>query len=326
MSNKAAQLSKDLPSNLRKLAGQLVRKPSEYDTRWARSVEESFQFYTRTSTINSLVALDEMLRERGWPFPAYLDIDKEMRQSVKWFIRLKSPLLFSVPLCWQSLSLTLLNFELRMTDPVRRKAIDWVMCRRFRKASRGIFTFWRAHQLLYSKRPIIQDLEFSYRNKHWGVCVPALLPLLDYLIRNYFQEKSFKISIDTLIQGLKKAGISYKSVKPGYSISENLKEAPDSFRVADCVEDDLRLPGVYLASFINFAELYYSWCSTDSPTFENLNRHAILHGAMDYWSEANTVKLLMFFDLTLKLEKVLRLIIGSAPQSDRGKKDDDSNA
>jgi hypothetical protein len=67
---------------------------------------------------------------------------------------------------------------------------------------------------------------------------------------------------------------------------------------------------VYLASFVDFAFRYYSWHTTASSV-EEVNRHAVLHGDINYWSKKQTVQILMFFDLVVKLEPVLRIIIGT---------------
>lgn len=74
-------------------------------------------------------------------------------------------------------------------------------------------------------------------------------------------------------------------------------------------EDDLRLTGVLLSSFFHFARHYYAWYDNSVTPPESLNRHAIIHGAFDDWSEENALRVLTFLDLTLRLEKPLRYLI-----------------
>ena len=137
-----------------------------------------------------------------------------------------------------------------------------------------------------------------------------MLPLLDFLMRDYFHSNDLRDSVGTLVEAFKLAGITSSGLKPGYGVWDSLKKDPDRARVADKIERDLRLPGIYLASFIDFAKRYYSWHTTTSESKE-LNRHAVIHGDMNYCSDVDTTKFLMFFDLTLKLEPVLRIIIGT---------------
>ena len=111
------------------------------------------------------------------------------------------------------------------------------------------------------------------------------------------------------------AKLTPESVKPGYGVFFDIDEdnglvPARGVRVADGVEKDLRLPGVYLTSFVDFAFRYYSRHKTASNPKE-VNRHAVLHGDMNYWSRTQTIKVLMFFDLLIKLEPVLKIIIGT---------------
>lgn len=304
----AEQLSQDLLSNLRSLADQLIRKPESFTPHWAKSIGDSFRLYTRTNTINIFLALNGMLHDEGWPFPAYLDLEQEIRSTR--FSHGKLSLLLGVLLGSLSLSDSLVNFSIVKPEAKSKFYIDWYLSRRFRKAAKDIFISWQAHPLLKKKDKILSDVYLSYKKQLWGVCIPSMLPLLDFLMRDYFHSNDLRDSVGTLVEAFKLSGITSNGLKPGYGIWDSLKKGSDEVRVTDKVERDLRLPGIYLSSFIDFAARYYSWHTTTSDPGE-LNRHAVVHGDMNYCSEVDTTKFLMFFDLTLKLEPVLRIVIGT---------------
>jgi hypothetical protein len=312
----ADELAKNLLDNLKSLTDRISRKPPQFDPRWAKSIIEAFSLYSRTSTVNYFVAFGDCLRESGWPFPAYLDLEDELRHSnrASGFVKWPFPFyqLFSLP----SIYLRLLNLQClqRIPESNRQQFIDQFLSRRFHKASKKVFAFWKAHPLLQSKREVISDLEKAYNAKLWGTCIPSILPLIDYLMRDYFQTDDLRESIGTFVKAFEINKLAPESLKPGYGvafdITENGSVPAQGRRVADSVEKDLRLPGVYLTSFVDFAFRYYSWHTTAS-IIEDVNRHAVLHGDMNYWSKTQTTKVLMFFDLVVKLEPVLRIIIGT---------------
>jgi hypothetical protein len=312
----AEQLAKDLLDNLKTLADKIARKPPEFDPRWAKSIIEAFSLYTRTSTVNYFVAFGDCLREAGWPFPAYLDLEDELRHSHRALGFVKWPFPFYQLFSFRSINIQLLNLRClqRIPESRRQQFIDQFLSRRFHKASKKVFGFWKAHPLLQSKRQVILDLEKAYSAKLWGTCIPSILPLIDYLMRDYFQTDDLRESISTLVKAFEIAKLTPESLKPGYGVYVDITEdglvPARGVRVADSSEKDLRLPGVYLTSFVDFAFRYYSWHTTASST-EEVNRHAVLHGDTNYWSKTQTRKVLMFFDLVVKLEPVLRIIIGT---------------
>lgn len=308
MTKLAKQIAQNLLPNLHTLADQLVRKPKSFTPHWAKSISDSFTLYTRTSTVNYFLSLNGMLHETGWPFPAYLDLEQEMQSTRLWYGKLS--LLFGVLLDNLSLSDFVFNFCIARPDEKKEFFIDLYLSRRFRKVAKDIFASWQVHPHLQKKNKILNDVYRSYKKKLWGVCIPSMFPLLDFLMRDYFHSDDLRDSVGTLAAAFKLAGITPEGIKPGYGVWDSLEKNPAETRVADKVEKDLRLPGIYLASFIDFAQHYYAWHTASSEP-EELNRHAIAHGDMDYCSEVNTVKFLMFFDLTLKLEPVLRIIIGT---------------
>ena len=318
MSKVAEHLAKDLLDNLKTLTDKITRKPPEFDPRWAKSIIEAFSLYTRTSTVNYFVAFGDCLRESGWPFPAYLDLENEIRCSNRAMGFVKWPFPFYQFYSLRSINLRVLNLQClqRIPESKRREFIDQFLSRRFHKASKKVFAFWKTHPMLESKRQVISDLEKAYNAKLWGTCIPSILPLIDYLMRDYFQNDDLRASVGTLVNAFRIAQLTPESTKPGYGVYFDIKEEglvpAQGVRVADSVEKDLRLPGVYLTSFIDFAFRYYSKHTTASNP-EEANRHAILHGDMNYWSKVQTTKVYMFFDLVVKLEPVLRIILGTEP-------------
>jgi hypothetical protein len=112
-----------------------------------------------------------------------------------------------------------------------------------------------------------------------------------------------------MVRSFKEAGMTPRDLKPGY-IAWDVAKEKDS-RLDNVSQNDLRLIGIGLGSFFDFAEIYYSDCKKDKETME-LNRHAILHCASvsdDVWSKMNATKLLMFIDLTLRLEEPLSILL-----------------
>jgi hypothetical protein len=316
MSKPAEKLATELINNLVALSDQIARKPPDFDNRWAKSISEAFSLYTKTSTVNYFVACGDSFRVVGWPFPAYLDLEEEIRRSNLAVGFTKWPFPFYQLFSLRSINVQLLNLQCcrYVSEAKKQQVIDNFLSRHFHKAAKGVFAFWRAHPTLESKKQVISDLEKAYNAKMWGICIPAVLPIIDYLMRDYFQTDDLYTSVSTLVKAFWIAKLTPESIKPGYGVDCDFEEGPISpprVRLTDNIERDLRLPGVYLTSFVDFAFRFYSWHITASNP-EEVNRHAVLHGDMTYWTEAQTTKVLMFFDLVVKLEPVLRIIVGSS--------------
>jgi hypothetical protein len=186
------------------------------------------------------------------------------------------------------------------------------MSREFRSHSSRIFDYWRASKVLSSKVPIIRDIELTYRHEYWAACIPTALPLLDFLIRTYLETDQLNVTIQTLLNAFERASILPKDLMPGYAIWKGQENPADGNTIASSLDDDLRLPGVLLSSFVKFANAYYGWYKTDTNEPKILNRHAILHCATDYWTREYTSKLLTFLDLALRLQHPLEVIIHGA--------------
>lgn len=303
-----AELASALPRNLRYLSTLVARKPDEFTSEWAATPDEAFSLYTRTSTVNLILSMNNVLAEQGWPFPAYLNLREEVDVSNSWPLT-RRKVLRSIITGKRILQAPLLAFALRPTPEEREQSTSAAMTFLFWRHSKTIFQSWRRHHLLKDKEPIVDSINTTYKKRLFAACMPTVLGLLDFILRDYFQTDRLNVSIQTLRNAFERAGVLPKHLKPGSGVWR-LKNVPETTILFPSIEQDLRLPGVFLSSFVEFGSSYYGWYTTADPNRQApLNRHAIMHCASNYWSLTNAVKLLSFFDLTLRLERVLKIVI-----------------
>ena len=305
MRDAAKNLARVLPSNIRFLSTLIARKPASFTPEWASTPDEAFSLYTNTRTVNLFLSFSDVLAEQNWPFPAYLDLKREQQLLISNEQRRVVRERRRGPLNWIQRSRDAKIFALASTD---------FMSALFRSHSRRIFEYWNASPLFSNKLPIIRDIEQTYRREYWAACLPTALPLLDFLIRTYFGTDQLDVSIQTLRTGFEKARIPPKDLKPGYAVWEGQRNPDEGNLLARSLDDDLRLPGVLLSSFVKFADAYYAWYKTDASASvpKVLNRHAILHCATEYWTREYVSKLLTFLDLALRLRRPLEVLIHGA--------------
>jgi hypothetical protein len=195
----------------------------------------------------------------------------------------------------------------------RMKQADSLMCYTFWRNERRIFEYWRTHHLLSGKEKIVQEIRVTYHDNLYAACMPMVLALLDFVMRDYFQTSRLNTSLQTLRNALVTAGIHSSHFIPEYLRHKdiNSNSVPKiQHPFATEIYENLRLPGVFLSSFVEFGCSFYDWYKTvDTLETPTLNRHAIMHCATNYWSRTNAIKLLIFFDLTIRLESVLRILI-----------------
>lgn len=189
--SKAEELSKRLYPNLVELADQIARKPIEHNSNWATTIVDAFSLYTRTNTVNQLVASGESFREVNWPFPAFMDIEREIRHIQRDFWWLTIPILGRV-IGWRSFTIAICRLNPSTNNQV---FVDWLMCRRFNQVSQQIFRYWYNHPLLSVKKKHLNDIFATYRHSLWHACVPALLPQLDFLIRTFLKTEKLTIGV-----------------------------------------------------------------------------------------------------------------------------------
>lgn len=304
-----------LKINLAKLRTLIARKPKEYTPEYALTFSESFQYYTNTSTINFLVSNNEVLFERGWPYPSYLYRETEKYTSS---IALRFELLnFFGMLYFKNLYKNLKKRIFGSSKESKEEIdlegfyrhIDNSQLRAFDNNKTKIFNSWRKNPIFQDKEAVIDQIEVCYAKKLWISCISTSFPLLDYIIRKYFNTRKIDRDVNHLLGIFKAAGITSAHLKPGFGGREVYEQGfprPN-------IKEDLRLIGVGLSSFVDTASVYYGYHRKDfiAPNSDYpLNRHAVIHSSSsDFNSKENAVKLLTFIDLTLDLEGTFKILL-----------------
>jgi hypothetical protein len=304
-------LAATLPGNLRYLSSLIARKPREFTGEWAASAEEAFSLYTRTSTVNLILSWNDLLAEYRWPFPAYLDLREEAALARFW--PLSRWKLIRALISGRNVLQTLLAYFAFSDSTEKSEAgTSAAMTFLFSRHSKRVFRSWRENPLLRGREPVVDDIRATYRRGLFAACLPTALGLLDFIMREYFQTNRLDVSLQTLRNAFDKARILPRHLKPGYGVWDLTQETESSILFSS-LDEDLRLPGVFLSSFVEFGSSYYAWYKIADETPSTLNRHAIMHCASKYWAPHNAARLLTFLDLSLRLERVLKIVIhGSA--------------
>jgi hypothetical protein len=310
MPESVSKLAANLPANIKFLASQIARKPAAFTPEWASTIDEAFSLYTRTSTVNLVLSLNDVLADFNWSFPSYVDLRRELAGDGAGTLKGRFRLLLDSIRGGPSLASPIVAAILTPDEQKSRALFDASMVRLFQRNAKSVFKYWDEHPLLVSRRAVVSDLKRCYKNRLWAACVPTALPLLDLVMRAYFRSDKLGISVQTLRSAFERANILPKDLKPGYAVWKGSRDPGSGNALVATLEEDLRLPGVYLSSFVEFANTYYGWYGVTSPgPPSTLNRHAVMHCASEYWTEINATKLFTFFDLTLRIEKPLRVLI-----------------
>jgi hypothetical protein len=303
-----------LKKNLELLRKAITRKPERYeaDTDFAIKFSDSFTKYTRNSTVHLILSFSELLLEFKWPFPAYIlefSSDKwgKYRSYLAFFtiiylIKTRKFLLsFGLPLKSRSPNLLLND----------KKTINDFMILYFWLHENKIFINWQKNHIFQDKNYHIDNIRTCYKKGLWYACIAASFPLLDLLCRKYFKSANLAKQITAILKTFDKAGITSRDMKPGYIAWDIGQE--QGMSADEASQTDLRLIGIGLGSFLDFAGIYYSNCTDDKETTTELNRHAVLHCASsvssDLWTQDNAIKLLIFIDLMLRLEAPLCMLL-----------------
>ncbi len=310
MAKAEKDLARVLRDNIRYLSNLIAREPPSITSDqksassvWASTPEEAFSLYTDTNKVGWVLSFSEILAAQNWPFPAYLDLKHELQLLVSNERRRISREQLGGPWKWLETRRSKKIFALAETD---------YMSTLFRTHSRKIFEYWKASPLLASKLPILNEIDLAYQRGSWAVCLPAALPLLDFLIREYYAANKHDVSIGTLCAAFKNAKVFPKDLKPGYAVWTGRENPEQGNALARSEDEDLRIIGVFLSSFLEFANIYYAPFKPKSEIPAVLNRHAILHGRTEYWNCEYVSKMLTFFDLTLRLQLALEVLIHGA--------------
>ena len=310
------ELASKLPINLRYLSTLIARKPQEFTREWAATVDEAFSLYTRTRTVDLILSWNNLLAEMGWSFPSYLNLRKEVDIAGD-LLSLRRRFLRFVVTGKRYLQGPLFMAFSQQTPEAREQSVSVDMRYLFWRHSKEIFKFWRGHHLLKGKEAIVDSIRVTYNKGFFAACLPTLLGLLDFVMRSYFHTDHLNVSLQTMRNAFEKAAILPKHLAPGYGVWDLEKESGSTI-LFPSIEQDLRLPGVFLSSFVEFGSSYYAFYSKANSKDVVLNRHAIMHCATEYWTPRNTVKLLTFFDLTLRLERVLKIVIHGQEANEKG--------
>lgn len=299
----------------------IARKPSTFTPEWAASPDEVFTLYTRTSTVNLINSANQGLIEFGWPFPAYVNLHNEQRRNKSAravFAYGGSRVLYTIKVIFYALqcpSIFWTVFQgdmLKITDSESAEHFcDAGMVLIFRYHRKHFFSGLAKAEVLSSKCAMLKDIERAYANKMWAACITTTVPLLDHVMRQFFQTDKLNATIQVLRDAfINEAKLRPKDLMPGYSVWDGKKKPEEGNAFASTIEEDLRLAGIYLSSFFEFSDRYYAWYkSSDDQPLTPLNRHAVVHCSSEYWTEGNAVRMLTFLDLTIRLEPVLNILI-----------------
>ena len=287
-----------LRKNLEKLRAAIARKPTVFTPEYAITIDQAFEKYTRTSTINTILSISEVLCMHNWPFPMYA-------LGSKWWI----PRLI---LAMAPSLLLVKSKELFMRKDVppsesEQDHVSSIMTRYFFLYKRDILAYWIKHRVFEGKQERVQCIMKCYTSGLWYPCIVSALPLLDHLSRKYSKTQNFDRDITKILATFKAAGLDSKHIKPGYAAWRLAMESGEDLSAA--TEKDLRLVGIMLACFMDFAKEYYAYCRTDKIR-SKLNRHAIIHGSEEsIWTRDNATKILTFLDLMLRLQPAFEILL-----------------
>jgi hypothetical protein len=261
------ELGRALPDRLRLLSRLITRKPASYTSQYARSIDESFHLYTNTRTVNATLALSSLLMQLDWPFPAYLDMEREFRKSARELNALRKLKWLAVPYLLVRPSLGAISIASIVADKDEgappKAVLDAAIVNIFRRNHDSILDYLAGSPVLRSRQPIVRDIQQTYRRKLWAATITTTVPLLDFAMRDYFGTTNLYVTVQVLRDAfIRIAKIHPKGLMPGSAVWDGQQDPTKGNAFAQTLEEDLRLPGVYLASFLEFADRYYEWYTT----------------------------------------------------------------
>lgn len=298
----------DLLENLKRLSSRIASKPANYTTEWARTIDDAFEKYTNTRTINLLKIANICLIDAGWPFPAYLDLEKEYERFLKrkhmWGAIKTPPGLYS----GKSDIFSVMLF-CETSEPNKKKLYEAFLVRLLRKNLLHICTDLKKSSYLTLHTQLIDELHSAYQNKLWGVFSIGVMSLTDAVMRGYFSTDNLRTSVSDIVRGFREAKLKPEDLMPGYTMTSSAGNTLAGIKI-NSPGNDLRLVGIYLSSFLEFAEKYYQWCDiAKKDDSQVLNRHSLIHGATQLVTEADAAKMLTFLDQVVRLQKPLTILI-----------------
>lgn len=176
-----------------------------------------------------------------------------------------------------------------------------------------------ANNHLESKHVNLSNIFSTYQTGNYASCISTIYPLLDFLTRLFLNVTNLTIGIGYINKIIKEAGFTLDEIdnlKPGAFTHKFFNKngfgkihEKEYGNLSEKHEYKLGLPGIALSSFLHFSSKYYADYRDESTEPNQLNRHAIMHGAnTDCFTKENTVKLLTYMYLMLELEPVLKIV------------------
>lgn len=301
---------KELVANLEILRGKIARKPVDYipQNDYPRSIDDSFSRYTRTRHVNFILSLSDVLRlEFGWPFPFFV---LSLSQSKYWLLTAALPIM-----AWVYVRISLKSMLHWSTDEVKKawfaNIVDKSIVKLVQLSSRKLFRQWRSTKMLDAHHQELKEIQEIYVNGYWYSCVAAVFPLLDSVCRELLQTENLTKGVGHINKIFSQANICLESLRPGHGAWDYAEK--NGANAQESSNKDLRLVGVALDSFLQFAAIYYGHFTQGQDT-SVLNRHAVLHGARGkIWTKEDATKLLLFLDLMINLVPVFEILLAPVP-------------
>lgn len=299
--------------NLESLRDMIARKPADYIPRndFPMSIGDSFSRYIRTHHVNFILSFSDLLRiEYSWPFPFFVIT---LCHSKKWQIMTAFPLL-----AWLYLSVSYKPpGRLGQSAPVNSRIktnIDQLMVRLVRMSSRPLFQGWLSSSILAEHHQELRELQKVYRKGCWYPTITATFPILDYICRKLLRTENMTKGVGHINKVFSQANISFELLRPGYGAWDYAKSVGADAQ--ELTSNDLRLVGIALESFLQFASVYYGH-HDQGQGVSVLNRHAVLHGGRGkVWTKEDATRALLFLDLMVRLYPIFDILLAPSPQTE----------
>lgn len=324
--------------NFENLRASIPKKPLYYTAHYPRTIDESFKLYSNSRTRHLLCRLTNLYNLEQWPLPLWIDptnvkislINKLNYQKATASLSQKKSVFDWIPIYsrflkhnrkikgrtdfWQYLMFPAYNqifFKQDFTEGIV-KAFDVNLLYVKRKLI--------DNPILRDRQEVIEAIFSAYKQGYWLACLNTIFPLLDRLARQHLKVSSLKNDIKGICKLFKKCGIDADStdilmpiVHYGKEIRlAQLNGKPVDWNSSSKQTIELGLLGPILSSFLLFANKYYSYYKDENEKIQELNRHAVIHGAViDVATKENTVRLLTFLVLFIELEPVFRVLFNN---------------
>jgi hypothetical protein len=192
------ELGRVLPDRIRLLASLIARKPAQYTPEWAKTIDEAFSLYTRTSTINLFHQTNRLLIDLDWPFPAFIDLTEEQTRSARHgsLQSLTGRMVQASEVREIGITMTALIACLGGTNGSH--FFDAAMVDLFDQHCDRVFGFLQNSPILQTKSQIVSDIKAAYRGRLCAATITAIVPLLDHIVREYFGARRLNVTIQVL--------------------------------------------------------------------------------------------------------------------------------